>query len=76
MEEFTDTKLAGASSYAFDLLMAEKNVEKKFGAVQLAFGFVGPVKIKGDHAKGEFLVPMATTGFGTTFHHALLVKTY
>jgi len=35
-------------------------IEQKIGAAKIPLGFAGPVKIKGDHAKGEFFVPMAT----------------
>jgi len=51
VEDYTDTKLACVSSYTFDPLLAEKNIENIFGTVQLPLGFVGPVKINGDHAK-------------------------
>ena len=76
MEVYSDTKFACVTSYTFDPLLAEKNVENMLGTVQLPHGFVGLVKINGDHAKGEFLAPMATTGFGTKLQHSLLVKAY
>ncbi|HVO77629.1 MAG TPA: hydroxymethylglutaryl-CoA reductase (NADPH) [Methanomassiliicoccales archaeon] len=61
VEEFSDSKLDNISSFTFDPLLAEKNIENMIGAVQVPLGFVGPIKVNGDHAKGEFLVPMATT---------------
>jgi len=61
VEEFSDTKLEYISSYTFDPVVAEKNIENMIGCVQVPVGFVGPLRINGDHARGEFLVPMATT---------------
>jgi len=61
VEKFSGSKLGCVSSYAFDPQLAEKNIENMIGAVQVPLGFVGPLKVNGDFAKGEFLVPMATT---------------
>ena len=60
-EEFTGAKLTSVSHYSFDPIVAEKNIENMIGCVQIPLGFVGPILINGNHAKGEFLVPMATT---------------
>ena len=38
-----------------------KNIENPIGAVQVPVGIVGPLKINGEYAKGEFYVPLATT---------------
>jgi hydroxymethylglutaryl-CoA reductase len=43
VEEYTDMKLACVSSYTFDHLLAEENVENMFGILQMALGFIGPV---------------------------------
>lgn len=37
------------------------NIENFIGITQLPTGLVGPLKINGDHAKGEFFIPLATT---------------
>lgn len=60
-EEFTGTKLDYISRYSFDPEAASKNIENMIGAVQIPLGFAGPVRITGDDANGEFLVPLATT---------------
>ena len=60
-EEFTGAKLNAISHCSFDPIVAEKNIENMIGCVQIPLGFVGPILINGGHAKGEFLVPMATT---------------
>ncbi|MDL2242055.1 hydroxymethylglutaryl-CoA reductase (NADPH), partial [Bacteroidales bacterium OttesenSCG-928-L03] len=61
VEEFTGTNLESISKYCFDSEKASKNIENMIGATQIPLGFAGPVKINGDSAKGEFLVPLATT---------------
>ncbi len=38
-----------------------KNIENPIGAVQIPVGIIGPLKINGEYAKGEFYVPLATT---------------
>jgi len=37
------------------------NIENQFGYVRLPIGIAGPLLLRGEHAKGEFLVPMVTT---------------
>ncbi|MCL2334227.1 MAG: hydroxymethylglutaryl-CoA reductase (NADPH) [Candidatus Methanoplasma sp.] len=61
VEEFTGKKLESISKFCFDAEKASKNIENMIGATQIPLAIAGPVFIKGDHAKGEFLVPLATT---------------
>ncbi len=37
------------------------NIESFSGIVQVPMGFAGPLLVNGEHAQGEFYVPMATT---------------
>ncbi len=37
------------------------NIENFIGTAQVPVGIAGPVKVLGEHAKGEFYVPLATT---------------
>lgn len=37
------------------------NIENLIGAAQIPMGIAGPILINGEHAKGNFLVPLATT---------------
>jgi hydroxymethylglutaryl-CoA reductase (NADPH) len=39
----------------------EGNIENMIGAVSLPVGIAGPLLLKGEHASGEMLVPLATT---------------
>lgn len=38
-----------------------KNIENMIGAVQVPMGIIGPLKVNGNYAKGDFYVPMATS---------------
>ena len=77
VERIRKTQLTAIGKHDIDAsLTANKNIENMIGAVQLSLGYAGPLKVNGDHAKGEFLVPMASTGFGTKLQHSLLVKAY
>lgn len=60
-ENYTGVSLGTIGNYGFEAEMAAKNIENMIGAVQIPLGYAGPMKINGDHAKGEFLIPLATT---------------
>ena len=49
------------ASYSFDPSITNGNVEGFFGVAQIPIGLAGPIKVNGEYAKGEFLVPLATT---------------
>ncbi|MDR0523660.1 MAG: hydroxymethylglutaryl-CoA reductase (NADPH) [Candidatus Methanoplasma sp.] len=61
VEEFTGARLESISKFCFSSEAASKNIENMIGATQIPLGFAGPVAISGDYAKGEFIVPLATT---------------
>lgn len=61
VEEETGTKLEHIKHYSFDPHVLQGNIEHFTGVAQIPMGFAGPVMVNGEHAKGEFLVPMATT---------------
>ncbi|MBW8048897.1 MAG: hydroxymethylglutaryl-CoA reductase [Cytophagales bacterium] len=61
IEQHTGTRLEHVSKYSFDPHQTEGNVENYTGVAQVPLGFAGPVRIVGEHAKGEFLIPLATT---------------
>ncbi len=60
-ENYTGVSLGTIGNYGFEAEMAAKNIENMIGSVQIPLGYAGPMKINGDHAKGEFLIPLATT---------------
>lgn len=49
------------SQYSFDPKTAAGNIENFAGVAQVPIGFAGPLLVKGEHAQGEFYIPMATT---------------
>jgi len=62
IEKLTNTNLSNIGKYALDPNnLFGKNIENMIGAVQVPMGVIGPLKINGNYAKGEFYVPMATS---------------
>ena len=47
--------------YAFDPATLPGNIESFFGAAQVPVGLAGPLLVNGEHASGEFFVPLSTT---------------
>lgn len=60
VEDYTGKKLEHIPHYSFDPHIATGNCEHFTGVAQVPMGFAGPIAIHGEHAQGEFLVPMAT----------------
>ena len=60
IEEKTGAKLDHTKKFTFDPETMEGNCEGLFGVAQLPIGLAGPLLVAGEHAKGEFYVPMAT----------------
>ncbi len=46
---------------SLDTELGKGNIENMIGFAQMPLGVVGPVKINGNHARGDFFVPFATT---------------
>ncbi|MCW5961921.1 MAG: hydroxymethylglutaryl-CoA reductase [Pyrinomonadaceae bacterium] len=61
VENYSSTKLEHIKNYSFDAHITEGNCENFTGVAQIPLGFAGPLKINGEFAIGEFLVPLATT---------------
>lgn len=61
-EEISGAELKNISNYSINMeLASKKNIENPIGAIQIPLGIAGPLKVKGDHADGEFYVPLATS---------------
>jgi len=60
VEEFTGKKLEHISQYSFDPHITGGNIENFTGVAQVPLGFAGPLTIRGEHAQGDFIIPMAT----------------
>ena len=58
--EKTGVDLEHVSSYSFDPGTLTGNIENFIGVAQVPLGLAGPLLVNGEHAQGEFWVPMAT----------------
>ena len=57
----TGVDLEHVSSYSLQPSSLVGNVESFIGTAQVPIGVAGPLLVNGEHAQGEFLVPLATT---------------
>jgi len=58
--EQTGVGLEHVAAHSFDPALARGNVENFIGVAQVPIGLAGPLLVDGEHAQGEFYVPMAT----------------
>ncbi len=61
VQAFTGRTLAHLPHYSFDPQLARGNIENFTGVAQIPIGFAGPLRVNGEHAQGEYLIPLATT---------------
>ena len=59
--ERSGTQLDHVGHYSLDPGVLPGNVENFAGVAQVPTGLAGPLRVNGEHAQGEFLVPLATT---------------
>ena len=59
--EQTGVELTHLSHFSVPPESLPGNIENFTGVAQIPIGFAGPMLVKGEHAKGEFYIPMATT---------------
>lgn len=57
----TNASLAHVGSFSFDPATLPGHLEGFAGVAQVPLGFAGPLLVDGEHAQGEFYVPLATT---------------
>lgn len=57
----TGASLEHVSSHSLDPATLPGNIESFIGVAQVPIGLAGPLLVNGEHAQGEFLVPLATT---------------
>ncbi|MEM6580052.1 MAG: hydroxymethylglutaryl-CoA reductase [Pseudomonadota bacterium] len=60
IESKSDVTLNHTKHFSFEPETMAGNCEGLFGVAQLPIGLAGPLLINGEHAQGEFYVPMAT----------------
>ncbi len=60
-EDYAGVPLEHLKRFSFEPHRARGNIENFVGVAQVPIGIAGPMRINGEHAKGEFLIPLATT---------------
>ncbi len=61
VREATGARPDHLGRYSIDPAALAGNIENFVGAAQVPIGLAGPLLVDGEHARGEFYVPMATT---------------
>ncbi|MDB4077471.1 hydroxymethylglutaryl-CoA reductase [Porticoccaceae bacterium] len=61
VSEQTDARLDHVGHYSIDPADTAGNIENFMGVAQVPLGLVGPLRVNGEHASGDFYVPMATS---------------
>lgn len=61
VREFSATRPEHIFRNSYDPHLTRGNCENFAGVAQVPLGFAGPLTINGEHAHGDFLIPMATT---------------
>ena len=61
LAEQTGAQLPHVGSFSLDPATLPGNIENFTGVAQVPIGLAGPLRINGEHARGDFYVPMATT---------------
>ena len=61
VQDKTGALLRDVGTYSLAPSTVAGNIENFTGVAQVPLGIAGPIRINGEHAQGEFYVPMATT---------------
>jgi hydroxymethylglutaryl-CoA reductase (NADPH) len=61
VREHTGVELSHVGQFSIDPSLLPGNIENFVGVSQVPIGIAGPLPVRGEHANGEFLVPLATT---------------
>ncbi|MEM6747531.1 MAG: hydroxymethylglutaryl-CoA reductase [Pseudomonadota bacterium] len=61
VSERTGAELHHVRQGSIDPSVLPGNIENFFGVAQVPMGLAGPLTIKGEHAQGQFYIPMATS---------------
>ena len=59
VREHTGADLSHVAQYSFDPAVLPGNIENFMGVAQVPIGLAGPIHILGEHAQGDFYVPLA-----------------
>ncbi len=61
VEQFAGVQVHHIKQFSFDPHDVRGNIENFTGVAQIPLGFAGPLRVNGEHAKGDFLIPLATS---------------
>jgi hydroxymethylglutaryl-CoA reductase (NADPH) len=61
IEAYSGVTIEHINKYSFDPKVMQGNIENFTGVAQVPIGFAGPLKVNGEYADGEYLIPLATT---------------
>ncbi|KAB2963774.1 MAG: hydroxymethylglutaryl-CoA reductase [Thermoanaerobaculia bacterium] len=59
--DYTGRSFEHVDKFSFDPSSTRGNIENFVGVAQVPIGLAGPLRVNGEHATGEFLIPLATT---------------
>lgn len=61
LSHLIDKPVTAIGAYSIDPQLTRGNIENLTGFVQVPIGLIGPLKINGENAAGDYIIPMATT---------------
>ena len=61
VERTTGVRPVHLGHYSFDPAVTRGNIERFTGVAQVPGGLAGPLRVNGEHARGDFLIPLATS---------------
>jgi hydroxymethylglutaryl-CoA reductase (NADPH) len=61
VRDVTGVTMEYTARIAYDPELTHGNIEHLIGTAQVPLGIAGPLRINGEHANGEYLIPLATT---------------
>jgi len=61
LRERTGADLSHVAQYSFDPSVLPGDIENFIGVAQVPIGLAGPLHVLGEHAQGDFYVPLATS---------------
>jgi hydroxymethylglutaryl-CoA reductase (NADPH) len=61
VKEKTGIETEHIGQFSFEPSVLQGNIENFIGVAQIPIGLAGPLLVNGEHAKGDFFVPLATT---------------
>ncbi len=61
VQEYSGIEVEHINKYSFDPRQTRGNIENFTGVTQVPLAFAGPLKINGEYANGEFLIPLSTS---------------